>query len=67
MNHFFAKIEDGLLFALKADPDIRQDVFTEEFSEKNFVRFIISNVLALIINRSGDIKFLEKIIQKTIY
>lgn len=67
MNHFFGKIEDNLLSTLKADPNIRQDVFTDEFTEKSFVRFVISNVLALIINRSGDIKFLEQIIQKTIY
>lgn len=67
MSQFFGELEKGLLAALKADPRIRQDVFSEDFTQASYVRFVISNILALIINQSSGRDFLEEIIRRTLY
>lgn len=67
MDRFFGTIEAGLLKALNEDPHVRKEVFQAGFTQTDYVRFIISNVLALIISRSSGSDFLEQIIRRTIY
>ena len=67
MNRFFEHIEKGLLESLNQDQNIKSGVFNESFSKKDYVKFVFSNILTLIINRTTTCDFLLAIINRTIY
>lgn len=67
MNRYFQHIESGLLEALDGDPRARPDAFNEELTQKAFVGFVFSNVMAQVMARKTDCDTLIAVIKRTIY
>lgn len=67
MNQFFSRIESSLLERLKKDKNVNLNIFTEEFTETDFVRFIFSNIRNLVIEQNESCKVLLEVIKKIIY
>ncbi len=67
MNRFFEHMKQGLLKALKDDPDIRKDVFHEGFSESAYVSFVFDNLITLSTKQASSCDFLLELIQRSIY
>lgn len=67
MKHYLAQIKDKMLDALKADEKIREDVFSTEFSKSDFIDFVLSNIICLLIQKKQDCTLLIEIIRRTIY
>lgn len=67
MNQFFSRIEFSLLDALKKDQNTKADIFTEEFTETDFVSFIFSNIRSLIIEQNKSCKVLLEVVKKILY
>lgn len=67
MNHYLDHMKAGLLQALKEDTDVRRDVFTENFTESDFVDFVFDNLIMLFIKQASSCDFLLNLIRKVIY
>lgn len=67
MNHFLDHMKIGLLQALKEDANVRRDIFSDSFTESDFVNFIFDNLIMLSMKQSSSCDFLLNLIQKLIY
>jgi AcrR family transcriptional regulator len=67
MNRFFENIENRLLESLNQDQSVKSGIFNESFSKQDYVKFVFSNILTLIINRTTTCDFLLAVIRRTIY
>lgn len=67
MNRYFARIRKRMLEALEADGSIKKDAFTSEFTKEEFVEFVLSNVVNLLMQKKDDCKILLEIINRTVY
>lgn len=67
MSEYFDHMKSGMLSSLQKDKNVKQSVFTENFTQKNFVDFIFSNIIALLIKQENSYTMLTEIIKRTIY
>lgn len=67
MHLYFAHIKKGLLEALDQDPNVREDVFSDKFTKSDFVNFIFSNILTLLMNEEPYCDYLLEIVKRIIY
>ncbi|MDD4807427.1 MULTISPECIES: TetR/AcrR family transcriptional regulator [Caproicibacterium] len=67
MQHYFSHIKMGMTEALNADTAIRKDAFTPAFTESDFIDFVLTNVLTMLMQKKGDCGVLLAIIRRTIY
>ncbi|EYE87805.1 TetR family transcriptional regulator [Fervidicella metallireducens AeB] len=67
MQQYFNTIKALLLKNLEKDPDVRENVFCNEFTKPDFVDFIFSNILTLLMNEEQSCDFLLQIIKHIIY
>ncbi|MEG1475746.1 MAG: TetR/AcrR family transcriptional regulator [Longicatena sp.] len=65
MDRYFQHMKEGLLSILEHE-NIRKDVFGDTFTKQDFVEFIITSLLTLLIQHSSCHTLLE-IIKRTIY
>ncbi len=67
MDRYLTKIKEGMVGSLRADKNIDRGVFSQEFTEENFVDFIMSNIIYLFMQRKEDCKTLVQVIERIIY
>lgn len=67
MERYFAHMQAGLTTALEADRRVRPDVFGDTLTKQDFVRFVFSNILTLLMSDATDCDTLCAIIQKLLY
>ena len=67
MNRFFGQIIRGMVTSLNQDLRVKPDAFSEDFTKEEFVGFVFSNIMSLVMKRANSCDFLLKVIQRTIY
>lgn len=67
MHQYFASMKKGLLTALEQDPKVREDVFSETFTESEFIDFVFSNILTLLMHEKVSCDYLLEIIKRILY
>lgn len=67
MDESLDHIKFNLIEILKNDSNIDLSKFNNNFSIEKYVKFIISNILTIILNKDNSIEFLIELIKKTIY
>lgn len=67
MDRYFVHMAVGLIENLKNDPNVRADVFDEKFTLSDFVDFILSGVVSLLMRRKSSCAVLLEMIRRTIY
>jgi len=67
MNRFFIHIKNGLLESLHNDQGVRKEVFTNQFTKSDFVDFVFSNIITLLMKEADSCDFLLEIVRRTIY
>lgn len=66
MNNYFKYMKRSLLKSLEADPKIQHTTFTSSFTKEQFIDFVFSTMIALLMKKENCHVLLE-IIQRTIY
>ena len=67
MQVYMTKLKSNMKEVLDRDSNIKKGVFTEDFSEDDFINFIISNIMSLILDPSYKKEFFIKLIEKILY
>lgn len=67
MHQYFQNIKKYLLTSLKEDKNIKKDVFNQTFQEEQFIDFVFSNLISLLLHKEQSCDFLLIVIQKIIY
>lgn len=67
MGNYFERIKANMLKSLKSDPNIRKDLFTNDFKEEEFIKFIFDNFIDTLADSSNSIIFLLQLIKKLVY
>ncbi|MEG1068277.1 MAG: TetR/AcrR family transcriptional regulator [Anaerovoracaceae bacterium] len=67
MDEYFDHIKAGLLYALHNDSRVKPDAFTDAFTEEDFVEFVFSSLLSLLMKQKDSCLVLIEITKRTIY
>lgn len=67
MDKYFNHMKKGLLATLNEDQGIREDAFSQTFTKEDFIEFIFSSLIMLLINEADSCDFLIEMIRRTIY
>ena len=61
MEKYFDYIKAGMANALSFDSAVRPDLFSSEFSGSDFIDFVFSNLLMLLVQQKDNCDFLATI------
>ena len=67
MDKCFLHIKKGLLDVLDADSKVREDAFSEVFKKEDFIDFVFSNLLSLLMKNATSCDFLLIVVRRMIY
>ncbi len=67
MGRYFEHMKMGMTQTLHADGAVRPDAFADYFSEADFVEFVLTNILTLLVQRKESCGVLLAVIRRTIY
>lgn len=67
MGRHLAHIKTALEEALRRDPDLRPDAFSPAFSREEFLDFVLTSLLALLLQGKPDCSLLLELIRRAIY
>lgn len=67
MERYLAQIKEGMLTSLCSDKQVNKNAFSAKFTKSDFVDFVLSNVLSLLIQQQKNCHVLLEIIHRTIY
>ena len=67
MHKYLGHINTMLLTSLKNDSRVRPDAFNESFTQKDFVEFVFSHIVSLLMRQDTTYDFLLEIIHRSIY
>ncbi|GAB1477251.1 hypothetical protein MASR2M70_20890 [Bacillota bacterium] len=67
MNKHLSHMKSGLLAALNADSKVREDSFSPAFTKEDFVDFVFSNLITLLMKQTKSCNFLLEVIRRIIY
>lgn len=67
MSQYMKDIMEGLLGALKADENVREDAFDEDFTRETFVSFVFQNLLMFAQRRAPTCDDLIAVIRRIAY
>ncbi|MGL4344090.1 MAG: TetR/AcrR family transcriptional regulator [Cellulosilyticaceae bacterium] len=67
MDQYFIYMKRGLLATLNADEGIKKDTFSETFRQEDFIDFVFSSLMALLMKQDDSCVFLLEVIRKIIY
>lgn len=67
MDDYLGHMRLGMAAALKADPAVRSDAFSGTFSEKEFLEFVLTGVIGLLLQQKKDCRVLLEMIRRSIY
>lgn len=67
MEKYFDHIKAGMANALSFDSAVQPDIFSPAFSESDFIDFVFSNLLLLLVQQKENCDFLLEIINRILY
>lgn len=67
MNRYFESVKSDLLISLQRDKRVKQGFFSERCTYKDFVEFVFSNLLSLLIGKQDSCDVLIEIIKGAVY
>lgn len=67
MNRYFNHIKNGLLESLIQDQGVKKDVFSDKFTTSDFVDFVFSNIIMLLMKETTSCDLLLEIVKRIIY
>ncbi|MEG2176343.1 MAG: TetR/AcrR family transcriptional regulator [Oscillibacter sp.] len=67
MEQYFHHMKGGLLEALQRDPAVRRDAFDQNLTPSEFVEFVLSGLLSLLMQRKRSCAVLLEIIRRSLY
>ncbi|WP_278246260.1 TetR/AcrR family transcriptional regulator [Clostridium polynesiense] len=67
MEKYFHHMKTELIKALEKDNNIREAAFSDDFSKADFVGFVFTNLLNLLIKQESSCNILIEIIKRSIY
>ena len=67
MEIYFKFLKDKMLSALEADENVRENIFTDGFSAKEFTDHVFTLLIALLLEGRRDCISLIKMIENCIY
>ena len=67
MTEYFQHMKAGLLTALQEDENVKARVFTESFTENDFIDFVFSNLLSLLMQKNTQCTALMEVTKRVIY
>ncbi len=67
MQIYMEKLRDIMKDVLKKDLRIKKSTFNENFSEDDFISYIISNIMSLITDKSFNKEFFVAVIERVLY
>ena len=67
MATYMSMLKERMLEVLSRDEKLRSDAFTDEYSKEDFLSFIMSNIMSLIIDPSYSKDFFIKSLERILY
>ncbi|WP_299034331.1 TetR/AcrR family transcriptional regulator [uncultured Anaerococcus sp.] len=67
MTNYIEKVSENLMEILERDPNIRKDVFDDEFTKDDLLEFILKAIHSFIAENNHNEDLILKIIKKLIY
>lgn len=67
MHGYFASIKKEMLCILQADPTVKKNIFSKDFSEEDFTDLVLTNFIGLLILQNRSCAVLIAGIRKIIY
>lgn len=67
MEKCFLHIKKGLLATLNADSGIKGDAFSPSFTKEDFIDFVFSSLMTLLMKQADSCDFLLEVIRRIIY
>ncbi len=67
MENYFRHMKKGMLSILSQDPKVKKKVFDSNFTETDFIDFVLNNILILLIKNEKDDQVLIEVIRHIIY
>lgn len=67
MNQYFESIQSDLLCSLQKDQKVKQEFFSEKCTQRDFIEFVFSNLISLLIREQESCDLLLEIIKGAIY
>ena len=67
MEQYVSHIKAELSQALRADSNVRQDAFSSDFQEPEFIEFVLTNLLTLLAQQKDTCEILLEVIRRSLY
>lgn len=67
MDKYFLNMKKGLLATLNADSMVNDDAFSPAFTKEDFIDFVFSNLMTLLVEQANSCNFLLEVIRRIIY
>lgn len=67
MNQYFESVKYDLLHSLQKDKRVKQEFFSEKCTQTDFIEFVFSNLISLLIRKQDSCDVLLEIVKGTIY
>lgn len=67
MQIYMTKLKSNMKEVLDRDSNVKKGVFTDDFTEDDFINFVMSNTMSFILDPSYKKEFFVKIIDKILY
>lgn len=67
MSTYFDHMKSFMLASLQKDRNVKVSVFTNTFTQKDFIDFIFSNIITLLMKHENSCTMLTEVIKRTIY
>lgn len=67
MNQYFKSVKADLLYSLQNDQRVKQEFFSDKCTQTDFIEFVFSNLISLLMREQDSCDLLIEIIKGTIY
>lgn len=67
MNQYFESVKADLLLSLQKDQRVKQEFFSEKCTQADFIEFVFSNLISLLIHNQDSCDLLTEVIKGAIY
>jgi AcrR family transcriptional regulator len=67
MDKYFSHVKKGLLVTINTDSRVKSDAFSPDFTKEDFINFVFSNLITLLVEQANSCDFLLQVIRRIIY
>ncbi len=67
MNKYFSHMKNNLMTILNTDINVKSDAFSSSFTKEDFIDFVVSNLITLLMKQANSCDFLLDVIKRLIY